>query len=165
MFESRIQPLDLSSLKNLTHLTLSHDRVRYGANSIAWIYGTLGILFGLGTSRLQTVEMVIRAGDPSLPEMVELSREWIFMWAMFIVQLRLILSESVVSRVQRMQVSGCLERGAVRRLFGVDSGTRFQGARFAEAGQYALPGGNVVFTEDANQRWVRVPANGHVPPY
>ena len=163
MIESRIQPLDLSALKNLTHLTLSHDRVRYGANSIAWIYGTLGHLLGRGTSSLQTVEMVIRAGNPSPLQIVELSSEWIFMWAVFLVQLRLVLPEPVVRRVQRMQVSGCLENGAVRRTFGRSSA--MLDAQIAETGQYALPGSNVVFTEDANQRWVRVPVNGHVPPY
>ncbi|KAJ3515500.1 hypothetical protein NMY22_g14436 [Coprinellus aureogranulatus] len=80
---STTQPLDLTFLTNLTHLTLSHDRVRYGAESIAWIYATLGVVLGLGTSPLTDIEMVIRAGELSFLEMVELSSEWSLTWALF----------------------------------------------------------------------------------
>ena len=161
VLDSRMQPLNLSPLKNLTHLTLSHDLVRYGAGSFAWIYGTLEFLLRLGTSRLQTVEMVIRAGNPSITELFELARGWVVMWAEFIVSLELVLSEPVVNRVQRIQISGYLDEGAVLAARG---GTRFS-ARFVEAGQTDLPGGNVTFTEDVIQRWVRVPETGPVPPY
>lgn len=165
---SVVQPLDLTSLTNLTHLTLSHDRVRYGANSISWIYGTISILLGLGTAPLSSIEMVIRAGEPTWMEMVELSQEWIVMWAMFVLQFRLLLPNSAsVGRLQGMKVFGCLDKGAVRRIFGRSNASISASQTHDSSGQSnALnPGSNVEFTEDAIQRWVRVPEDGHVPLY
>jgi hypothetical protein len=107
--------------------------------------------------------MAIKAGKPSWSEMIELSGEWVFLWAVFLVQLRLMSSASVARRLQRLKVSGFLDEGAVQGLFGVSS-ARVE-ARIEEVGQNSLPGSNVEFTEDAIQRWVRVPASGHVPPY
>lgn len=166
VLNSAVQPLDLTALTNLTHLTLSHDRIRYGANSISWIYATLSILLGLGTAPLRNIEMVIRAGEPSWTEMVELSGEWIVMWAMFVLQLRLLLPNSAaVARLQDMRVSGYLDKGAVQRVFG-KSRTCLNAAQTQDSGsQGTLPGSNVEFSEDAIQRWVRVPEDGQVPLY